>query len=95
MQLTESKHTILEESMPKFELEYGGASIAGQIQTLPDPYRGNAIEWLRSCTQTPMENLEEDIDGFLKRLHPRVREQFVMQTRRLLDTASFYFGASR
>ena len=80
--------------MPKLELDIGGASIAGQIETLPDPYRGNAIEWLRSCTQTPLDNLEEDIDHFLLRLHPRVRNQFVMQTRRLLDTAKFYFGAT-
>jgi hypothetical protein len=83
----------LEELMTHFSIEHGGASIAGQIQTLPDPYRGNAIEWLRTCTQSPLENLEEDIELFLQRLHPTVRNQFLIQTHRLLDTAKYYFGA--
>jgi hypothetical protein len=94
MSLTDANQTTLEESMPKLDSDSGGASIAGQIKTLPDPYRGNAIEWLRSCTQTPLDNLEEDIECFLQRLHPHVRDQFVLQTRQLLDTATFYFGAS-
>lgn len=80
--------------MPTSEMEFGGAMIAGRIETLPDPYKGNAIEWLKSCTQSPLENLEDDIDTFLQRLHPRVRDQFITQTSRLLDTARFYFGAS-
>ena len=83
----------LEDRMPHISIEYGGASIAGQIQTLPDPYRGNAIEWLQACTQSPLENLEEDIELFLQRLHPTVRDQFIIQTNRLLDTARYYFGA--
>ena len=80
--------------MPALEMGFGGAMIAGRIDTLPDPYKGNAIEWLRSCTQSPLENLEEDIESFLQRLHPRVRDQFIIQTSRLLDTATFYFGVS-
>lgn len=80
--------------MPNLEIENGGASIAGQIKTLPDPYRRNAIEWLRSCTQSPLDDLEEDIENFLQRLHPKVRDQFILQTHRLLDTAKFYFGVS-
>lgn len=78
--------------MTNIHFEHGGAMIAGQIQTLPDPYRGNAIEWLRACTQSPLENLEEDIEVFLQRLHPRVRDQFILQTHRLLDTARYYFA---
>jgi hypothetical protein len=81
--------------MSKMKLRHGRASIVGQIETLPDPYRNNAIEWLRSCTQSPLDNLEEDMEHFLARLHPKVRDQFVVQTCRLLDTARFYFGASR
>ena len=80
--------------MSNTQLESGGASIAGEIKKLPDPYRGNAIEWLKSCTQTPMDDLEGDIEKFLQRLHPKVRDQFVLQTHRLLDTAKYYFGAS-
>jgi hypothetical protein len=78
--------------MTKMDVSPGGASIAGQIRTLPDPYQGNAIEWLRSCTQSPMDNLEEDIEQFLQRLTPNVRDQFIVQTHRLLDTARYYFG---
>ena len=78
--------------MAQRDVVQGGVSIAGQIRMLPDPYRGNAIEWLRSCTQLPLDNLEEDIEVFLQRLHPTVRDQFIIQTHRLLDTAKFYFG---
>jgi hypothetical protein len=80
--------------MPNTQVVYSGASIVGQIKELPDPYRGNAIEWLKSCTQSPMEDLEGDIELFLQRLHPKVRDQFVLQTLRLLDTARYYFGVS-
>lgn len=80
--------------MPNTKVVYSGASIVGQIKELPDPYRGNAIEWLKSCTQSPMEDLEGDIELFLQRLHPKVRDQFVLQTLRLLDTARYYFGVS-
>ena len=80
--------------MANTQAEYGGAIIAGQIKKLPDPYRGNAIEWLKSCTQSPMDDLEGDIEQFLQRLHPKVRDQFVIQTHRLLDTAKFYFGVN-
>ena len=80
--------------MPNTQEVYSGASIVGQIKELPDPYRGNAIEWLKSCTQSPMEDLEGDIELFLQRLHPKVRDQFVLQTLRLLDTARYYFGVS-
>ena len=41
-----------------------------------------------------MEDLEGDIELFLQRLHPKVRDQFVLQTLRLLDTARYYFGVS-
>jgi hypothetical protein len=80
--------------MPNTQVVYSGASIVGQIKELPDPYRGNAIEWLKSCTQSPMEDLEGDIELFLQRLHPKVRDQFILQTLRLLDTARYYFGVS-
>jgi hypothetical protein len=80
--------------MPNTQVVYSGASIVGQIKSLPDPYRDNAIEWLKSCTQSPMEDLEGDIELFLQRLHPKVRDQFVLQTLRLLDTAMYYFGVS-
>jgi hypothetical protein len=72
----------------------GGATLANRIQELPDPYRGNAIEWLQLCTQTKMIDLERDIDNFLETLPPPVRAKFIFQTGKLLEKALFYFGRS-
>jgi hypothetical protein len=70
----------------------GGATLADRIQELPDPYRGNAIEWLQICTQTSLIDLEKDIDKFLDTLNPAVRAKFIFQTGKLLEKALFYFG---
>ncbi|MGD8622832.1 MAG: hypothetical protein PVH60_12815 [Anaerolineales bacterium] len=75
-------------------MKSGGAALADRIQELPDPYRGNAIEWLQLCTQTQMINLEQDIDNFLETLNPAVRAKFIFQTGKLLEKALFYFGRS-
>jgi hypothetical protein len=72
----------------------GGAALADRIEELPDPYKGNAIEWLQLCTQTKMINLEKDIDRFLDTLNPDVRAKFIFQTGKLLEKAFFYFGKS-
>lgn len=72
--------------------ESGGAVLADRIQELPDPYRGNAIEWLQLCTQTQMDDLERDIERFLDTLNPSVRAKFIFQTGKLLEKALFYFG---
>lgn len=72
----------------------GSETLAGRIQALPDPYRGNAIEWLQLCTQTKMVDLEADIESFLKTLTPTVRAKFIFQTGKLLEKAIFYFGKS-
>ncbi len=74
--------------------ESGGAVLADRIQELPDPYRGNAIEWLQLCTQTQMIDLERDIENFLDTLNPAVRAKFIFQTGKLLEKALFYFGRS-
>ena len=70
----------------------GGAVLADRIQELPDPYRGNAIEWLQLCTQRQMNDLERDIEKFLETLNPDVRAKFIFQTGKLLEKALFYFG---
>ena len=71
---------------------YGGSALVSRIKALPDPYRGNAIAWLQHCTQAPMEDLESDINNFLKTLNPSVRAKFVFQTGKLLEIAVQYFG---
>lgn len=72
---------------------YGGSALVNRIKNLPDPYRGNAIAWLSHCTQAPMEDLESDINNFLKTLSPTVRAKFVFQTGKLLEIAVQYFGS--
>jgi hypothetical protein len=67
-------------------------AIFERIKDLPQPYRRNAIEWLETCTQTPMRDLRGDMDRFLRRLHPEVRQRFVLQTKRLLDAAVHHFS---
>jgi hypothetical protein len=70
----------------------GGAAIVERLRALPDPYRGNALEWLRSCTQSPMVEPEMEIEQFLDRLPPTARATFVFQAGKLLETALGYFG---
>ena len=65
-----------------------------RIDSLPNPYRENTIEWLEMCTQEPMGDLKADMLRFLEGLHPAVRRQFVLHTSRLLDTAVHYFSTS-
>ncbi len=65
-----------------------------RIDSLPNPYRANAIEWLEMCTQEPMSNLKIDMIRFLEKLQPAVRRQFIIHTSRLLETAVHYFSAS-
>ncbi len=65
-----------------------------RIDSLPNPYRDNAIEWLEMCTQEPMSDLRTDMVRFLRKLNPAVRRQFVVHTGRLLDTAIHYFSPS-
>ncbi len=36
-----------------------------RIDSLPNPYRDNAIEWLEMCTQEPMSDLRLDMIRFL------------------------------
>lgn len=62
------------------------------IDTLQEPYRQNAIAWLRIYIRRPMEDLRLDINTFLSDLDPVVREYFLVHTRMLLKTAVHYFG---
>lgn len=66
--------------------------LADRITLLGEPYRRNTIQWLEMCTQKPLLDLREDLHGFLLRLHPIVRESFVLHTRWILDEAVAHFG---
>jgi len=71
----------------------GAAAIIERLRELPDPYRGNALDWLRSCTQSPMEDPEVEIERFLDRLPATARATFVFQAGKLIETALGYFGS--
>jgi len=71
----------------------GGEAIIERLQALPEPYRRNALDWLRNCTQSPMDDPEAEIETFLDRLPPSARATFVFQAGKLLETALGYFGA--
>jgi hypothetical protein len=63
------------------------------INSLREPYRRNAIEWLEACSQRSLQDLSQDLGAFLADLHPIVRESFVAFSRQLFDDARRYFGS--
>ena len=69
-------------------------TLADRIDTLCEPYRRNAINWLELCTQSPMENPRADMLRFLTELNPIVRETFVLHAGRVLDQAVRHFGVT-
>jgi len=67
--------------------------MAEWIYSLEEPYRQNAIDWLRIYIRRPMDDLQVEIESFLKELDPVVRNYFLIHTRMLRKTAVHYFGA--
>ena len=66
--------------------------LAVWINSLEEPYRQNAIDWLNIYIRRPMDDLQVEIESFLKELDPVVRNYFLIHTRMLLKTAVHYFG---
>ena len=69
--------------------------VVEQIESLREPYRGNLITWLERFTMEPIQDLDVDLHKFFTRLNPVVREEFVNQTRLLLQDAVRFFGVNR
>lgn len=63
------------------------------VDSLNEPYRQNALEWLRSCTNTPLEDPPVDLEHYLTKMNPIVRSWFLQHTSRILKNASSHFGA--
>jgi hypothetical protein len=76
--------------MQSYQIE--AARFVDQINSLQEPYRQNAIAWLRSCTQMPLDDLSTEITSFLLVLNPVVREFFILNTELVLQQAGKYFG---
>ncbi|HSR46495.1 MAG TPA: hypothetical protein VLL77_00785 [Anaerolineales bacterium] len=66
--------------------------LADRVVALNEPYRQNTIAWLETCTQTPILDLQNDLRRFLVRLHPIIRESFLLHTSWILDEAVSHFG---
>lgn len=64
-----------------------------RIETLRQPYRGNAVQWLQAYISMPIDDLEPDLERFLGGLTPFVRERFVHHVITVLDDAVRFFGA--
>src|SRR3990172_5285838 len=69
------------------------AAAVGRVAISPrEPYRRNAILWLEHCTRQPLPNFQQDLHQFMEGLTPSVREEFVIQTKMVLEDAVRYFG---
>jgi hypothetical protein len=62
------------------------------IESLQEPYRENVVNWLRSCSQEPMHDLQADIKSFMASLSSFEQEYFLRDMRVLLGKAMRYFG---
>ncbi|MEW6567178.1 MAG: hypothetical protein AB1449_03250 [Chloroflexota bacterium] len=67
-------------------------ALVQRINSLREPYRGNAIAWLEACTKQRIEDVSSDLATFLESLNPTVRDRFVLHTRLILDDAVRFFG---
>ncbi|NIS79669.1 MAG: hypothetical protein GTO14_05550 [Anaerolineales bacterium] len=72
--------------------EKGIAKIIVRISKLQEPYRQNAIDWLRFCTRRQLDVLYPDLEKFLDELNPFVRNYFIRDILRVLDVAVKHFG---
>jgi hypothetical protein len=69
--------------------------LTDRLDTLCEPYRQNAIAWLRLCTQSPMDDPRAEMLRFLSDLNPIVRETFIRHAGRVLEEAVRYFGVKK
>jgi hypothetical protein len=69
-------------------------ALVERINSLREPYRGNAIAWLERCTHQPLKDVGKDLYLFLDGLNPAVRDRFMYHTRMILDDAIRFFGES-
>jgi hypothetical protein len=63
-----------------------------QIESLNEPYRGNALHWLEGYLRRPITDLDKDIHQFVGALNPIVRDRFIVHTWLVLEDAVRYFG---
>ena len=69
--------------------------LADRLDTLCEPYRQNAIVWLKLCTQSPMDDPRAEMVRFLSDLNPIVRDTFIRHAGRVLEEAVRYFGVKK
>ena len=78
-----------EEAMSK-ELDAG--ILVDRIDSLREPYRKNAIEWVESCANQAISDLPRDIRRMLRKMPAVRRKAFIDRTVEVLDGAVRHFG---
>jgi hypothetical protein len=66
--------------------------LVDRLESLREPYRGNAIAWIERCAARTFTDLDHDIDQFLADLNPDLRVEYLLNMSIILDDAIKYFG---
>jgi hypothetical protein len=67
-------------------------ALVDRLDSLREPYRGNAIAWIERCAARTFTDLNEDIGQFLDELNPDLRDEYLLNMSMILDDAVKYFG---
>jgi hypothetical protein len=70
---------------------YAG-NLVNRIDSLREPYRKNAIEWVERCAEQRISDLPRDIRRVLRKMPPVKREKFYSRTVQVLDDAVQHFS---
>jgi hypothetical protein len=69
-------------------------ALVDRLDSLQEPYRGNAIAWIERCAARPFTDLGQDISQFLDELNPDLRDEYLLNMSMILDDAVKYFGVA-
>ncbi len=69
-------------------------SLVDRLDSLREPYRGNAIAWIERCAARRFTDLGQDIGQFLDELNPDLRDEYLLNMSMILDDAVKYFGVA-
>jgi hypothetical protein len=72
--------------------ELDAGILVDRIDSLREPYRKNAIEWVESCANQAISDLPRDIRRMLRKMPAVRRKAFFDRTVEVLDGAVQHFG---
>jgi hypothetical protein len=67
-------------------------ALVDRLDSLREPYRGNAIAWIERCAARRFTDLDQDLGQFLDELNPDLRDEYLLNMNMILDDAVKYFG---